>query len=104
MDCPAKELTIIPFDPNGPIVKRQAGKASKGVYISYTDMLRNTPSEDGDVLMLLDGNSGQPFFLSNSEVKTLLEQYPDLLQEYKKSKRENADVKDILIKYYALQQ
>jgi len=75
LDCPAKELTKIPFDPNEPIVKRQTGKARKGVYISYTDMLRNTPSGDGDVPMLLDGNSGQPFFLSNSEVKTLLEPY-----------------------------
>lgn len=189
---PEEEFTKIPFNANEPVLKKEIGKAPKGIYISYTDMLKNKPVDDtnyylkadGDkyylintvtskkaeyyyaysdgeivylnvskyandkyyakteiiagkyfiedvvynvnntammtamfgvmgalmsvgeehVPMLIDGDSGQPFFLSNSEVKTLLSPYPDLLKQYKKSKRTTGDVKTALIKYYALQE
>ena len=58
----------------------------------------------GDTTMpiLVDCYSGQPFFLSNSEIKTLLEPYPDLLKQYKDSKKTSGDIKDVIIKYYTL--
>lgn len=49
--------------------------------------------------LLVDCYSGQPFFLSNSVIKTMLEPYPLLLQEYKKSKKQPEDIKRIVIKY-----
>lgn len=189
---PEDEFTKVTFNANEPIVKREAGKAPKGIYVSYTDMLKGKPIDDANyylkadgnkyylinnvtskkaeyyyaysdgetvylnvskyatekfyaktemiagkyfiedvvynanntammtvmfgimgtlmssgethVPMLIDGDSGQPFFLSNSEVKTLLSPYPDLLKQYKKSKRTTGDVKTALIKYYALQE
>lgn len=49
--------------------------------------------------LLVDCYSGQPFFLSNGAIKTMLEPYPLLLQEYKKSKKQPDDIKHIVIKY-----
>ncbi|MFD2601805.1 hypothetical protein [Flavobacterium suzhouense] len=186
-----EEFIKLPFDANEFVAGRAAGKAPKGVYVSYVDMLKGVPLSntnyylkadgnkyyvvntttakrednyyaysDGEVVylnvskyakdayyaktdivggkyfienviydadnaalmsamfgligklifnddymlpMLMDGNSGQPFFLSNSEIKTLLSPYPELLKEYKKSDKTNSDIKAVLNKYYALQ-
>ncbi|MET0758838.1 MAG: DUF6563 family protein [Flavobacterium sp.] len=59
-------------------------------------------SEMGDAYapMMVDCYSGQPIFLSNSEIKKMLSPYPELLKEFKKSKKENADKKNIMIKYF----
>jgi hypothetical protein len=58
--------------------------------------------DDVTMPMLIDCYSGQPFFLSKSGIKTLLEPHPDLLAEYKKSKKTPDDIKSIVKKYYEL--
>ena len=59
-------------------------------------------SSGGSVPMLIDCYSGQPIFLSNSEIKTMLKPVPELYNEYKESKKSNQDIKNILEKYYKL--
>lgn len=54
----------------------------------------------GSVPMLIDCYSGQPIFLSNAEIKTLLKPKPELYKEYKDSKKTNEDIKNVLQKYY----
>lgn len=56
----------------------------------------------GSVPMLIDCYSGQPIFLSNSEIKTMLKPQPELYKEYKEGKKTNQDIKDILEKYYQI--
>lgn len=51
--------------------------------------------------MLLDPYSGQPFFLSHREIKTMLEPQADLLKEYKEGNKNSNTVKGVLRKYYA---
>ncbi|KDN54249.1 DUF6563 family protein [Flavobacterium seoulense] len=57
-------------------------------------------TSDTSVPMLIDCNTGQPSFLSKSEIKIMLGRYPELLKEYKKSDKTNSDIKNILTKYY----
>ena len=57
-------------------------------------------ASDSSVPMLIDCYSGQPSFLSNGEIKTMLLPYPDLFKEYKGSKKNNDDKKNILKKYF----
>jgi len=52
--------------------------------------------------VMVDCYSGQPFFLSNNGIKTLLEPEPQLLKEYKKSNKTAEDIKSVITKYYAL--
>ena len=59
-------------------------------------------SSGGNVPMMIDCSSGQPIFLSNAEIKTILKPYPDLYKEFKDSKKNNEDVKSIMTKYYQL--
>ncbi|KGO91497.1 hypothetical protein [Flavobacterium subsaxonicum] len=59
------------------------------------------PKIDTTMPMLIDCYSGQPFFLSNNDIKTLLAPRPDLLKEYKDSKKTAADIKNVIIKYYS---
>lgn len=54
----------------------------------------------GSVPMLIDCYSGQPIFLSNAEIRTLLKPKPELYKEYKDSKKTNEDIKNVLQKYY----
>jgi len=58
--------------------------------------------DDISMPMLADCYSGQPFFLSKSGIKTLLAPQPQLLDEYKKSKKTPEDIKRIVTKYYEL--
>jgi hypothetical protein len=57
-------------------------------------------ASDSSVPMLIDCYSGQPSFLSNSEIKAMLLPYPALLKEYKNSNKNNQDKKYILKKYF----
>jgi hypothetical protein len=59
------------------------------------------PTIDTTMPMLVDCYSGQPIFLSNADIKTMLAPYPDLLKEYKDSKKAPADIKSVMGKYYA---
>ena len=56
----------------------------------------------GGVPMLIDCYSGQPIFLANSEIKTMLKPQPELYKEYKEGKKTNQDIKNILEKYYQI--
>lgn len=58
-------------------------------------------TKDISMPVLVDCNSGQPFFLSNNGIKTLLEPNPQLYTEYKKSRKSAEDIKVVLTKYYA---
>lgn len=59
-------------------------------------------SSGGSVPMMIDCSSGQPIFLSNAEIKTMLKPFPDLYKEYKDGKKTNEDIKVIMKKYYEL--
>lgn len=58
--------------------------------------------DDITMPMLADCYSGQPFFLSKSGIKTLLAPQPQLLDEYKKSKKTAEAIKRVVTKYYEL--
>lgn len=55
---------------------------------------------DASIPMLIDSYTGQPSFLSNNEMKVMLAPYPNLLKEFKDSKKTSGDRKMILKKYY----
>jgi len=57
-------------------------------------------SSDTSGPMLIDCNTGQPSFLSRNEMKIMLEGYPELLQEFKKSNKSSTEIKSILVKYF----
>jgi len=59
-------------------------------------------NSDVKMPLLVDCYSGQPFFLSNNGIKTLLEPEPQLLSEYKKSRKTPEDIKAVITKYYGL--
>lgn len=80
------------YDPNS-VVAAGAMFGLVGVLIAS--------SGSGSVPMLIDCYSGQPIFLSNSEIKTLLKPQPELYKEYKESKKSSQDIKSVLEKYYA---
>jgi len=56
---------------------------------------------DTTMPMLVDIYSGQPFFLSNGDIKKLLAPYPDLLKQYKDSKKTPQDIKTVITAYYS---
>lgn len=189
---PEEEMLQMPFDAAAPMEKTVMGMPAKGVYVSYTDMLKNAPRDDSEfylseengkfyiinkytgskaedyyaysdgeavylnvskyardkyyaktemignkyfiedviynpnnaiamgamfgvlgaivfssvgdatVPMMIDSNSGQPIFLSNAEIRTMLSPYPELWKEYKKSNRKTQDIKGALKKYYTM--
>ena len=57
-------------------------------------------TSDSSIPMLIDCYTGQPSFLSNSEMKVMLAPYPELLKEFKDGNNSSDDRKDILKKYY----
>lgn len=57
-------------------------------------------ASDSSVPMLIDSYTGQPSFLSNSEMKVMLSSYPELLKEFRDSNKSSDDKKNILKKYY----
>ena len=57
---------------------------------------------DGSIPMLIDSYTGQPSFLSNSEMKVLLSSHPELLKEFKDGNKSSLAKKVILKKYYQL--
>ena len=57
-------------------------------------------TSDSSTPMLIDCYTGQPSFLSNSEMKVMLSLHPELLKEFKNSDKSSNAKKDILIKYY----
>ncbi|WP_414000060.1 DUF6563 family protein [Flavobacterium sp. W1B] len=57
-------------------------------------------TSQASVPMMIDCYSGQPLFLSNAELKTMLSTHPSLLNEYKDGKKTNDEIKNILKKYY----
>ena len=57
---------------------------------------------DASIPMLIDVYTGQPSFLSNSEMKLILSSHPDLLKEFKGGNKSNLAKKEILKKYYQL--
>jgi hypothetical protein len=57
-------------------------------------------ASDSSIPMLIDCYTGQPCFLSNSEMKVMLSPYPELLKEFKNGNKSNLDRKYILKKYY----
>lgn len=57
---------------------------------------------DGSIPMLIDSYTGQPSFLSNSEMKVMLASHPELLKEFKDGNKSNLAKKVILKKYYQL--
>lgn len=59
-------------------------------------------ASDGSIPMLIDSYTGQPSFLSNSEMKVLLSSHPELLKEFKDGNKTSVAKKDILKKYYQL--
>lgn len=62
--------------------------------------LAETVVNDTTMPMLVDIYSGQPFFLSNGDIKKLLAPYPDLLKQYKDSKKTPQDIKAVITAYY----
>lgn len=59
-------------------------------------------ASDGSIPMLIDSYTGQPSFLSNSEMKVLLSSHPELLKEFKDGNKSSLAKKVILKKYYQL--
>jgi hypothetical protein len=59
-------------------------------------------TSDISMPLMVDCYSGQPFFLSNNGIKTLLEPKPQLYTEYKKSRKTPEDIKAVIKKYYEL--
>nr|WP_315176970.1 DUF6563 family protein [uncultured Flavobacterium sp.] len=57
-------------------------------------------ASDSSTPMLIDCYTGQPSFLSNSEMKVMLSPYPELLKEFKDSNKSSLERKEILKKYY----
>jgi hypothetical protein len=57
-------------------------------------------ASDASIPMLIDSYTGQPSFLSNSEMKAMLSSYPELLKEFKDGNKSSGDKKDIIKKYY----
>ncbi len=57
--------------------------------------------DETHIPMMIDVNSGQPYFLERSTIKAMLAVKPELLKEYKKSNRTSEDVKNIFTKFYA---
>lgn len=84
----------VAYDPNNAVVA--------GAMFGIVGVLVASSAGSGDVPMLIDCYSGQPIFLSNSEIKVMLKPYPDLYKEYKVGKKRNEDIKDIMLKYYQL--
>jgi len=84
----------VAYDPNNAVVA--------GAMFGIVGVLVASSAGTGDVPMLIDCYSGQPIFLSNSEIKVMLKPYPDLYKEYKVGKKRNEDIKDIMLKYYQL--
>lgn len=82
----------VAYDPNNAVVA--------GAMFGIVGVLVASSAGSGDVPMLIDCYSGQPIFLSNSEIKTLLKPQPGLYKEYKESKKTNQDIKNIIEKYY----
>lgn len=76
--------------------------AAAGAMFGVIGVLVASSAGSGSVPMLIDCYSGQPIFLSNSEIKTLLKPQPELYKEYKDSKKTNEDIKKILEKYYQI--
>lgn len=58
--------------------------------------------DETNIPMMIDVNTGQPYFLEKSTIKTMLGERPDLLKEYKKSNRTTEDVRNIFIKFYTV--
>jgi hypothetical protein len=73
-----------------------------GAMFGIIGVLVASSAGNGSVPMLIDCYSGQPIFLSNAEIKTLLKPQPALYKEYKDSKKTNEDIKKVLEKYYQL--
>lgn len=59
-------------------------------------------ASDGSIPMLIDSYTGQPSFLSNSEMKVLLSSHPELLKEFKDGNKSSLAKKVTLKKYYQL--
>jgi hypothetical protein len=59
-------------------------------------------ASDGSIPMLIDTYTGQPSFLSNSEMKVMLASHPELLKEFRDGNKSSVAKKDILKKYYQL--
>ncbi len=59
-------------------------------------------ASDGSIPMLIDSYTGQPSFLSNSEMKVMLASHPELLKEFRDGNKSSVAKKDILKKYYQL--
>ncbi|MFV8377237.1 DUF6563 family protein [Flavobacterium sp. LB3R33] len=57
-------------------------------------------TSDASIPMLIDCYTGQPSFLSNSEMKVMLSSYPELLKEFKDGNKSSGDKKNIIKKYY----
>ena len=57
-------------------------------------------TSDGSIPMLIDSYTGQPSFLSNSEMKVMLSTHPELLKEFRDGNKSSLAKKEILKKYY----
>lgn len=80
----------------------QNSVVAAGAMFGLIGVLVASSAGNGGVPMLIDCYSGQPIFLSNSEIKTMLKPQPELYKEYKDGKKTNQEIKNILEKYYKL--
>ena len=74
---------------------------SWGAMFGAIGVLLASTEGDGIAPLLIDGHTGQPTYLTNGTIKELLKPQPELLKEYKDSKKTTADIKAVLAKFYS---